>query len=47
MLIVTPEQVEIARHADHIYIEEIKKAGLYRVISQGLCPASKAVFYFL
>ncbi|KAI3659755.1 hypothetical protein MP638_000884 [Amoeboaphelidium occidentale] len=31
---VTPEQVAIARHADHIYIEEIKKAGLYRKISQ-------------
>jgi GMP synthase PP-ATPase subunit len=32
---VTPAQVAIARHADHIYIEEIKKAGLYRKISQG------------
>ncbi|KAL0256390.1 GMP synthase (glutamine-hydrolyzing) [Diplodia seriata] len=31
---VTPEQVKIARHADHIFIEEIKKAGLYRQISQ-------------
>ncbi|KAJ1551188.1 GMP synthase (glutamine-hydrolyzing), partial [Nowakowskiella sp. JEL0078] len=31
---VTPEQVTIARHADFIYIEEIKKAGLYRKISQ-------------
>ncbi|KAJ2743112.1 GMP synthase (glutamine-hydrolyzing) [Coemansia sp. BCRC 34301] len=31
---VTPEQVEIARRADHIYIDEIKKAGLYRQISQ-------------
>ncbi|ORX70281.1 GMP synthase [Linderina pennispora] len=31
---VTPSQVEIARRADHIYIEEIKKAGLYRQISQ-------------
>ncbi|KAI9092173.1 class I glutamine amidotransferase-like protein [Phlyctochytrium arcticum] len=31
---VTPEQVQIARHADHIYIQEIKKAGLYRKISQ-------------
>ena len=31
---VTEEQVTIARHADHIYIEEIKKAGLYREISQ-------------
>ncbi|PVV05052.1 hypothetical protein BB560_000431 [Smittium megazygosporum] len=31
---VTPEQVEIARNADYIYIEEIKKAGLYKKISQ-------------
>ncbi|TPX35054.1 GMP synthase (glutamine-hydrolysing) [Synchytrium microbalum] len=31
---VTKEQVDIVRHADHIYIEEIKKAGLYRQISQ-------------
>ncbi|AOA61702.1 GMP synthase [Komagataella phaffii CBS 7435] len=31
---VTPEQVKIAREADYIFIEEIKKAGLYRKISQ-------------
>ena len=31
---VTKEQVEIARKADNIYIEEIKKAGLYTQISQ-------------
>ncbi|KAI8986981.1 hypothetical protein BDB01DRAFT_849138 [Pilobolus umbonatus] len=31
---VTREQVEIARMADHIYIEEIKKNGFYRQISQ-------------
>ncbi|ODV95248.1 hypothetical protein PACTADRAFT_49996 [Pachysolen tannophilus NRRL Y-2460] len=31
---VTPEQVKIAREADYIFIEEIKKAGLYRQISQ-------------
>ncbi|KAJ1919728.1 GMP synthase (glutamine-hydrolyzing) [Mycoemilia scoparia] len=31
---VTPSQVQIARLADNIYIEEIKKAGLYRKISQ-------------
>lgn len=31
---VTPEQVEIARKADYIYIEEIRKAGLYDKISQ-------------
>ena len=32
---VTAEQVRIARQADHIYITEIKRAGLYREISQG------------
>lgn len=31
---VTPAQVKIARHADAIYIEEIKANGLYRDISQ-------------
>jgi GMP synthase (glutamine-hydrolysing) len=31
---VTPQQVAIARHADYIFIEEIKAAGLYRQISQ-------------
>ncbi|KAI8970354.1 hypothetical protein BDF20DRAFT_980126 [Mycotypha africana] len=31
---VTREQVQIARLADNIYIEEIKKAGFYRQISQ-------------
>lgn len=31
---VTPSQVEIARKADHIFIEEIIKAGLYRDVSQ-------------
>ena len=31
---VTPEQVQIARLADEIFIEEIKAAGLYRKISQ-------------
>ncbi|KAI9673078.1 MAG: GMP synthase (glutamine-hydrolyzing) [Trizodia sp. TS-e1964] len=31
---VTPEQVRIAQEADHIFIEEIKSAGLYREISQ-------------
>ncbi|KAF2148983.1 GMP synthase [Myriangium duriaei CBS 260.36] len=31
---VTPEQVRIAQEADHIFIEEIRKAGLYRDISQ-------------
>ncbi|KAK9465870.1 hypothetical protein V1512DRAFT_264911 [Lipomyces arxii] len=31
---VTPSQVEIARKADYIFIEEIRKAGLYDSISQ-------------
>ncbi|KAL8659201.1 MAG: hypothetical protein Q9226_000539 [Calogaya cf. arnoldii] len=31
---VTPSQIEIARHADRIFIEEIIAAGLYREISQ-------------
>jgi GMP synthase (glutamine-hydrolysing) len=31
---VTPEKVEIARQADHIFISEIRKAGLYDQISQ-------------
>ena len=31
---VTKEQVAIAREADAIFIEEIKKAGLYKQISQ-------------
>jgi len=31
---VTREQVKIAQQADHIYIEEIRSAGLYDKISQ-------------
>ena len=31
---VTREQVKILQHADSIYIEEIRKAGLYDQISQ-------------
>ena len=31
---VTREQVKILQQADHIYIEEIRKAGLYNQISQ-------------
>lgn len=31
---MTPEKVEIARRADHIFISEIRKAGLYDQISQ-------------
>jgi GMP synthase (glutamine-hydrolysing) len=33
---VTPELVEIVRQADHIFISEIRKSGLYRNISQAL-----------
>lgn len=32
---VTREQVKILQHADSIYIEEIRNAGLYDKISQG------------
>ena len=31
---MTPEKVDITRRADHIYISEIRKAGLYNQISQ-------------
>ena len=31
---MTPEKVEIARRADHIFISELRKAGLYDQISQ-------------
>lgn len=31
---VSPSQIEIARKADYIFIEEIKKAGIYNKISQ-------------
>lgn len=31
---ITPEQLRIVREADHIFIEEIRQAGLYRQISQ-------------
>jgi GMP synthase (glutamine-hydrolysing) len=31
---VTSEKVDIARRADHIFITEIRKAGLYDQISQ-------------
>lgn len=31
---VNPAQVDIARRADHIFIEEIRKAGIYEEISQ-------------
>ena len=34
---VTREQVKIAQHADAIFIEEIRKAGLYDQISQAFC----------
>lgn len=31
---VTPAQIDIARRADHIFIQEIRKAGIYEEISQ-------------
>eukprot|EP00160_Parvularia_atlantis_P015517 Unigene4464_Nuclearia_a/m.13639 Unigene4464_Nuclearia_a/g.13639 ORF Unigene4464_Nuclearia_a/g.13639 Unigene4464_Nuclearia_a/m.13639 type:complete len:525 (-) Unigene4464_Nuclearia_a:55-1629(-) len=34
---VTAEQCRIAREADAIFIEEIRRAGLYRQISQAFC----------
>ena len=39
---VTPELVEIVRQADHIFISEIKSAGLYRKISQALAAVVDA-----
>lgn len=33
---ITQERLEILRHADAIFLDEIKKAGLYRKISQAL-----------
>ena len=42
---VTPERVEIARQADHIFISMIREAGLYETISQAYAAVdpSKAV----
>ncbi|EED14082.1 GMP synthase [Talaromyces stipitatus ATCC 10500] len=42
---VTPERVEIARKADHIYISMIKEAGIYNEMSQAYAglDTSKAV----
>lgn len=34
---VTREQVRIAQHADAIFIEEIRKAGIYDQMSQAFC----------
>lgn len=31
---ITPEQINIVRQADFIFIDEIKKAGIYKKISQ-------------
>jgi GMP synthase (glutamine-hydrolysing) len=42
---VTPAQVKIARHADFIFIDEIKKAGLYRKISQGISASFLIIAY--
>jgi len=38
---VTAEQCRIARQADYIFIDEIRKAGLYRQIAQGLLKKNK------
>jgi GMP synthase (glutamine-hydrolysing) len=32
---VTPQRVEILQNADYIVVDEIRRAGLYRAISQG------------
>jgi len=34
---ITPDQVRIAQHADAIFIEEIRKAGIYDQMSQAFC----------
>ncbi len=39
---ITPEQLRIAREADHIFIEEIKAARLYRQISQAFAGLTGA-----
>ncbi|KAK3370397.1 GMP synthase [Podospora didyma] len=38
---VTPERVAIARAADHIFISEIKAAGVYDEMSQAYCAISQ------
>jgi len=42
---ITPERLEILRHADHIVVEEIRRAGLYREIWQSFAvlPAVRTV----
>jgi GMP synthase (glutamine-hydrolysing) len=42
---ITPERIEILRAADHIVVEEIRRAGLYREIWQSFAvlPAVKTV----
>jgi len=42
---VTPERLETLRHADHIVVEEIRRAGLYREIWQSFAvlPAVRTV----
>ena len=37
---VTPERIAIVRKADDIYLEEIRSAGLYNKIWQGICCAT-------
>ena len=42
---ITPERLEILRHADHIVVDEIRRAGLYRTIWQSFAvlPAVRTV----
>ncbi len=42
---VTPERLEIVREADHILLEEVRRAGLYRELWQCFCvlPALRSV----
>ena len=39
---VTEEKLELARQADHIFIEEIRKAGIYNKISQAYVAITPA-----
>ncbi|MCJ1291114.1 GMP synthase (glutamine-hydrolyzing) [Xylographa carneopallida] len=39
---VTPEKLRMARHADAIFVQEIRAAGLYRDISQALVAVTGA-----
>lgn len=41
---VTPERVRIARAADHIFISEIRDAGVYDEVSQFPPPSLPSLF---